>query len=152
MKVIYNGIKHTKLPVGPLNGELSNNQTLDHTKEQLPLTAVLSPPAFTLPRLPSCRLQLVDPGFVNIHRIGVDAKTLVFNDVFDHRSQQLSECVVASCTSVEAHHHLDNCWVPCHDVLDLVYLGPDTHGEQGTVDQYCLPYQDRGFSAHVMSE
>lgn len=94
---------------------------MEHTKDQIPLTAV-----FTLPGLPSRRLQLVDPGFINIHRIGVDTKTLVLNDVFDHRSQQLSECVVASCTSVEAHHHLDNCWVPCHDVLDLVYFGSET--------------------------
>lgn len=79
-----------------------------------------------LPGLSGGRLQLVDPRFVHVHRVGVDAQTLVLDDVFDHWSQELPERVVATRSSVEAHHHLDDGRVPRHDVLDLIHLRTET--------------------------
>ena len=79
----------------------------------------LSPP----PGLPRRCLQLVDPGLVHVHGVGVGAQALVLDDVFDHGRQQLPERVVAPGPSVEAHYHLDHRGVPRHDVLDLVHLG-----------------------------
>ena len=78
-----------------------------------------SPP----PGLPRRRLQLVDPGLVHVHGVGVGAQALVLDDVFDHGRQQLPERVVAPGPTVEAHHHLDHRGVPRHDVLNLVHLG-----------------------------
>lgn len=77
-----------------------------------------------LPGFSGGRLQLVDPGFVNIHRVGVDAKIFVINDVFDNRRQKLPQGVVASRASVEADHHLDDSGISRHDVLNLVNLRP----------------------------
>lgn len=84
---------------------------------------------FSLPGLSSSTFQLVDPGFVDLNRVCVEAQALVLNDVFNDWSQQLSEGVVTTCTSVEAHHHLDNCWIACHYVLDLVHLRTETRRE-----------------------
>lgn len=82
-----------------------------------------------LPGLSGGGLDLVDPGFVYIHRVSAYVQILVVDDVFDHWCQQLPECVLTTCSSVEAHYHLDDCWVSCHNILDLIHLRTDTYGQ-----------------------
>lgn len=75
-----------------------------------------------LPRLSCSSLYLVDPGFVDIYGVSVYAQGLVLDDVFHDGGEKLPERVLTPSTSVKAHYHLNDCWVPSDYVLDLVYF------------------------------
>lgn len=79
-------------------------------------------PAPQVPGLSSLRFQLVHPGLVHLHRVGIDDQGLVLNDLFHHWCQELAQAVLSPGTSVEADNHLDDCRVACHYVLYLVHL------------------------------
>lgn len=89
-----------------------------------------------LPGLSGGGLDLVDPGLVYIHGVGAYVQVLVVDDVFDHRCQQLPERVLTTCSSVEAHYHLDDGWVSGHNVLDLINLRTDTRGQGCTLNTH----------------
>lgn len=74
------------------------------------------------PGLSSLRLHLVDPTLVDVHRVGLDVQRLVVHDLLDDRCQDLPQRVLSPRTSVEAHHHLDDCRVSRDDLLHLVHF------------------------------
>lgn len=76
------------------------------------------------PGLSSLGLHLVDPALVDVHWIGLDVKRLVIHDLLDNRCQDLPQSILSPGTSVEAHHHLDDCGVSCNNLLHLVHLWP----------------------------
>ena len=77
------------------------------------------------PGLSGLCLQLVDPGLVDVHRVGVDAQALVLDDLPHHGGQQLPQGILAASATVETHHHLNDCGVPRHNVLNLVHFRPE---------------------------
>lgn len=83
-----------------------------------------------IPCLSCLGLHLVNPGLVNIHGVSFDVEGLVVHDLLHHWSQDLSERVLAPGAAVETHNHLNNCWISCHNLLNLIYFRPVKHKKQ----------------------
>lgn len=83
-----------------------------------------------IPRLSCLGLHLVNPRLVNIHGVSFDVEGLVIHDLLHHWSQDLSERVLAPGATVETHNHLNNCWISCHNLLNLIYFRPVKHKKQ----------------------
>lgn len=83
-----------------------------------------------IPRLSCLGLHLVNPGLVNVHGVSFDVEGLVVHDLLHHWSQDLSKRVLAPGAAVETHNHLNNCWISCHNLLNLIYFRPVKHKKQ----------------------
>lgn len=71
-------------------------------------------------------LGLVDPGLVDVHRVGPDAERPVQQDVLQSGTQRLPQDVLAASMTVKVDQHLDDGGVSCDHVLRLLHLQPDS--------------------------
>ena len=83
--------------------------------------SVLSLPVCS-PALPCLGLHLVDPAFVDVNRVSVDAQHLVLQRVLDNLAQDLHQGTLSTPITVESHHQPHHSWVACHHVLGLFHL------------------------------
>lgn len=70
-------------------------------------------------------LRLVDPGLVDIYRVGPDTESSVQQDVLQRWTQSLPQGVLTTSVAVKVHQHLDNGGVTCDHFLGLLHLQSD---------------------------
>lgn len=75
-----------------------------------------------IPCLSCLRLHLINPRFVNIHRVSFDVERLVVHNLLHHRGQDLPQRILAPSTAVETHDHLNNRRISSHNLLNLIYF------------------------------
>lgn len=83
----------------------------------------------------SLALRLVDPGLVDIDRVGPDAKSFVQQDVLQSRPQRLPQGVLTASVTVKVHQHFDDCGVTGDHIPRLLHLQSDidTQGQVNLV-------------------
>ena len=89
---------------------------------------------FNVRCLSSLCLHLVDPGSVDIDRRRQKNEVLSLQHLLDDGTNQLAEYVLTSLSSSVVDDHLDDCWVACHNVHDLIDFGTERRGEKETLD------------------
>ncbi len=77
------------------------------------------------PLLSGLGLGLVDPGLVDVHRVGPDAEGPVQQDVLQSRTQRLPQGVLTANVTVKVDQHLDDGGVTCDHILRLLHLQSD---------------------------
>lgn len=77
----------------------------------------------------SLGLGLVDPGLVDIYRVGPDTESSVQQDVLQRRTQSLPQVVLTASMTVEVDQHLDDSGVTCDHFLGLLHLQSDISRE-----------------------
>lgn len=84
-----------------------------------------APTVWFIPLVSSLCLGLVDPGLIDLHRVGSGGESPVQQDVFQSRAQKVAQRVVTTSMAVKVDQHLDDSGVPCDHFLRLSHLQSD---------------------------
>ncbi|KAG7218837.1 hypothetical protein INR49_019679, partial [Caranx melampygus] len=88
-------------------------------------------------------LSLVDPGLVDVHRVGPDAEGPVLQDILQRWAQDVPQGAMTTSLTVEVHQHPDDSWVSCDHVLRAIDLQSDRGVGGESVTSLCEQLQQQ---------